>query len=119
LRGDRKSGGRQGGLNLVFAIDRMGRGQQLAKGFAAQDIRAGRCVDAIGGIGLPAFELCDRQRADEPGDILFEPLRQAGFVEPVVAFGRNGSGKGGLCVQCRCHARSSPGYSNTMTERAE
>ena len=56
-----------------FTVHRMRRGQQLARRLAAQHITAMFTGQAEGGVGLPALELLDLQRAPEAGDMGLQP----------------------------------------------
>ena len=55
-----KAGLRQRRGHPVFALDGMGRGQQLAEGLAPQHIGCGRCRELVGRVRLPALEALER-----------------------------------------------------------
>src|SRR5262249_15074395 len=55
------------------------RGEQLARRLAPQHVAAGRRVDQVGRIGLPALEFLRRQRTAETVDVRFEVPRERRF----------------------------------------
>ena len=85
----REAGGAERRHRGVFAVDRVGRWQQLAEGLATQDIAARRCVDPVGRVRLAALELRIGNRPGEIGDIGFEPRRQRVNIKPVAFFHRD------------------------------
>ena len=67
--------------DAILTINRVGRGQQLARGFAAHDVFLGRRDQLVSRIGLAALELSDFKRALVALDIGFHPGGQFRLVE--------------------------------------
>ena len=90
----RKSGERQRLRHAVLALDRMGRGQQLAEGLAPQHIGAGWSRQLVGRVRLPALESRQRQRPGKAIDV----MRQIALQRSSVDVGSGGAGKRLLAV---------------------
>ena len=77
----RKPGRTQLAHDLELTVHGMGRGQQLARRLAAQDIGVVRRGQLVGRVGLAALELADREGTGKTGDLVFHPGRQCRLVE--------------------------------------
>ena len=105
----RKAGLVERVLDLVFAVDRVGAGQQRAERLAPQNIVAALRLDLVGRVRLPALELGQAQRALEAIDIGLHPLAQARLVQLVGAFRLDRADKGFVRVdRCRFAHTQSP-----------
>ena len=102
LRGNRPPGLLQRSLDLVFAVNRMGRGQQRTKRLAPQHVVSARRLDLVGRVGLAALELGQLHRALIARHIGFQPGGQLALVQPVGAFGFDRADEIGFGIQCRC-----------------
>ena len=69
-----------------FALDGVGRGQQLGHGagLGAHHIALAGCDELVGGVGLPALEHLDAQGALEALEVLFQPGTEGRGVERVL-----------------------------------
>ena len=67
----------------VFALDRVGRGQQLARRLVAQHVTRRPSFQQVGRVRLPAFELLNLQRPGEPRHVPCRPGLERGQVETV------------------------------------
>ena len=76
-----------------FAINRVGRGQQLARRLAAQDIGLARRDQLVGRVGLSALELLDLERSGKPVDMGGHPLGQRRLVKGQRIHDRFGTGE--------------------------
>ena len=79
----REAGRIEGGDDLVFAVDRVGRGQQLPRRLAPHDVFLARRDELIGRVRLAALELAHFQRALVALDIRLHPGGQGRLVEAV------------------------------------
>ena len=115
--GHGKALGGQGGDDLIFAVNRMGAGQQGAGWLAPQDIGGGRGDQLIGRVGLSALELAHGQRTGVAGDVFRHPGVQRGVVQPVAGIDLARAGKGGLGVERGGvgHGRPSRFYSRFLS----
>lgn len=83
----------QRGDHAVFAVNRMGRWQQLAGRLASQHVFLRRGDQHEGRVRLAALELPDRQRALVVLHILFQPAFKRCLVETVALLYRHGAGE--------------------------
>jgi len=79
--------------DAVFALDCVRRGQQLRRGcgLGAHDVVLAARGEAERGIGLPALELLDGERAGEPLDVAAQEGFQGGGVETMPLLHRHGA----------------------------
>jgi hypothetical protein len=96
----------QGRDHPVLALDGMGRGQELARRLAPQDVSARGRGEAVGGVGLAALELGDLQGALETRHVGGEPALQPLDVDFLARPHRPGAGEFALPVEAVGHALS-------------
>ena len=89
-RGRRHVGLVQRRNHAEFAVDRMGRRQQLARRLAAQHVAAAGAVgQAIGRVGLTTLELLDRERRREARDVRGHEAGEPLLVEAMLLLHRH------------------------------
>src|SRR5579863_8447661 len=96
--GDRKALRVERGDHAVFAVDRVGGRQQLARRLAPEHVTARRRLQEVGRVGLAAFELADRKRAGEALHVFAQIGLEPAGIEPQAFGDLLGAGKSALAV---------------------
>src|SRR4030095_1429764 len=79
----RHVGRREGSEPAVFAVDRVGRGQELPRGLLPQHVASSPGRQKEGGVRLTSGELLDDERPGETFDVGREVTRERSLVEAV------------------------------------